>query len=246
MNLTVLGCYGPYPPAGGACSGYLLQEQGYSLLIDCGNGVLSRLQERLDFVDLDSVLLSHLHPDHYSDILIMRYGLAIARGSGRRREPLKIYAPPEPESDYERLPYKGNYSIEPVGPGQNFKLGPFNIETEPVVHAIPGIAIKIASATGTLVYSGDTEYFSGLEEFACGADLFLCEANYLDQDIKANLPNHLSASQAARAAAGAGVRRLLLTHHHPDRDRETTWAEASKYYPEVELAVERKTYSITP
>ncbi len=246
MHLTVLGCYGPYPPAGGACSGYLLQEEGYNLLIDCGNGVLSRLQEHLDFVNLNAVMLSHLHPDHYSDILIMRYGLVMARNSGRRSEPLKIYAPPEPESEYKRLPYKDNYSIEPVGPGQNFKLGPFNIETESVVHAIPGIAIKIGSASGTLVYSGDTEYFSGLKDFAFGADLFLCEANYLDPDIKANLPNHLSASQAAQIAAGAEVKRLLLTHQHPDRDRELTRIEARQYYPEVELAVESETYVIAP
>ncbi len=244
MHLTVLGCYGPYPPAGGACSGYLLQEQGYNLLIDCGNGVLSRLQEYLDFVELNAVMLSHLHPDHYSDILIMRYGLAIARNNGRRSEPLKIYAPPEPENDFERLFYKDHYSVEPIGPGQNFRLGPFNIQTDSVLHAIPGVAIKVESATGILVYSGDTEYYSGLEDFASGADFFLCEANYLDQDIKNSLPNHLSASQAARVAARAEVKRLLLTHQHPERDREITRTEAKKYYPDVELATERKSYII--
>jgi len=43
MQLALLGCYGPYPPAGGACSGYLVSEDGYNLLLDCGNGVMSRL-----------------------------------------------------------------------------------------------------------------------------------------------------------------------------------------------------------
>ncbi len=246
MHLTVVGCYGPYPPAGGACSGYLLREEGYNLLIDCGNGVLSSLQNHIDFRELNAVLLSHLHPDHYSDILIMRYGLVMARNSGRLSEPLKIYAPPEPEEDFERLPYKDVYAVQPIGPDQALELGPFNVETAAVVHAVPGVALRVKSASGTLVYSGDTEYFDGLESFAREADLFLCEANYQDLDITNNLANHISAAQAARAAASAGVKRLLLTHHHPDRDREVSRAEAEKYYPAVEMAVEGETYLLSP
>jgi len=244
MDLTVLGCHGPYPPAGGACSGYLIREEGISILIDCGNGVLSRLQQHLDFRDLDAVLLSHLHPDHYSDLMIMRYGLVMARNSGRRNDPLKIYAPPEPEAEYERLPYKEVYSVEPIGPDQVLQVGPFAIETGAVVHAVPGVCLRIRSASGTLVYSGDTEYFHGLEKFAAGADLFLCEANFQELDIMNNLANHTSASQAARAASSAEVKRLLLTHHHPDRDREVSRAEAEKYYPAVEMATEGETYVI--
>ncbi len=245
MQLTVLGCYGPYPPAGGACSGYLLREEGYSLLLDCGNGVLSRLQEHLDFRNLDAVLLSHLHPDHYSDIMVMRYGLAMARSSGIINKPLKIYAPPEPVEDFERLSYKDIYAVEPIGPDQVLKLGPFTIETGVVVHALPGVAVRISFQTGTMVYSGDTEFFPGLEPFVSGADLFLCEANYQEMDITNNLPNHISASQAARIAAGAGAKRLLLTHHHPDRDREVSRIEAMKYYSGVEMAVENETYVIS-
>ncbi len=246
MELTVLGCYGPYPPAGGACSGYLLREGDYNLLIECGNGVLSRLQEHIDFVDLDAILLSHLHPDHYSDLMIMRYGLVMARNGGERIDPLKIYVPPEPESEFASLPYKDVYLIEPVGPDQVFQLGPFTVETGAVVHAVPGVAVRIRSASGTMVYSGDTEYFQGLEYFAEKADLFLCEANFQEQDLTNNLPNHLSAAQAARSAAAAAAKRLLLTHHHPDRDQEVSRVEAEKYYPGVEMAVEGKTYKISP
>ncbi len=245
MQLTILGCYGPYPPAGGACSGYLLREEEYNLLIDCGNGVLSRLQEHIDFRDLNAVLLSHLHPDHYSDVMIMRYGLVMARNSGRLSEPLKIYAPPEPEEEFERLPYKDIYSVQPIGPDQALELGPFTIETTAVLHAVPGIALRIKSASGTLVYSGDTEYFQGLENFACEADLLLCEANYQDLDITNNLPNHISAGQAARTAASAQAKRLLLTHHHPGRDQDVSRVEAENHYPGVEMAVEGETYIIS-
>jgi len=65
MKLTVLGCYGPYPKARGACSGYLLESQDTKILIDCGNGVLSRLLEYCgNLNNIDAILISHLHPDH--------------------------------------------------------------------------------------------------------------------------------------------------------------------------------------
>jgi len=79
MKLTVLGCCGPYPAAGGACSGYLLEEDGYRVLIDCGNGVLSRLQQHLKSWELEAVLLSHLHFDHTADLMVLRYALDYAR-----------------------------------------------------------------------------------------------------------------------------------------------------------------------
>jgi len=242
MQLTVLGCFGPYPPAGGACSGYLVREAGFNLLIDCGNGVLSRLQQHIGFRELDAVLLSHLHADHYSDIMIMRYGLEMAYNLGLRSEPLPLYAPAEPAAEFERLPYKNAYLVNAVADGEELKLGPFTIKFKIGVHAVPSLAMRIEAQSGVLVYSADTEYYKGLEELARGADLFLCEANYLEADIDAGLPNHLSADQAARIASAAGVKKLLLTHHHPERDTAVSLAEAVKHFPTAELAREGKSY----
>ena len=244
MQLTVLGCYGPYPPAGGACSGYLVQEDDFNLLIDCGNGVLSRLQEYLLFWELDAVILSHLHADHYSDIMIMRYGLEMAYNHGLRSEPLPLYAPAEPAEEFERLPYKNAYLVNAVAEGEELKLGPFTIKFKAGVHAVPSLAMRMQAQSGTLTYSGDTEYYSGLEALALGADIFLCEANYFEADIEAGLPNHLSADQAAQIASSAGVKNLLLTHHHPERDTAVLLTEAVKYFPTAELAREGKSYII--
>jgi len=244
LKLTVLGCYGPFPPGGGACSGYLLQESDFNLLIDCGNGVLSRLQEHLDYQKLDAVILSHLHPDHVSDIMIMRYGLVIALKEGLRSRPLQLYAPTEPVSEFDRLPYKDCYEVKALQEGVSLQIGPFSIQNRLGLHAIPSMALRINSREGTLVYSGDTEYNRSLEKLAGDADLFLCEANYQDQDLQKGLPNHLSASQAAKLAAGAGAKRLLLTHHHPEKDQAVSLVEAKKYYPEAELACEGEKYII--
>jgi ribonuclease BN (tRNA processing enzyme) len=244
VQLTILGCFGPYPPAGGACSGYLVQDNGYNLLIDCGNGVLSRLQEHLKFWQLNAVILSHLHADHYSDIMIMRYGLEIAHKNGLLSEPLLLFAPSEPAAEFDRLPYKNAYSVRSLAGGDELKLGPFTVRTIFGQHAAPSLALRIKSGPKTLVYSGDTEYFEGLAEFASGADLFLCEANYLIKDIEAGLVNHLSSAQAARLAAAAGVKKLLLTHHHPERNRGISLAEAVEVFPAAEPAGEGEVYNI--
>ena len=238
MQLSILGCYGPYPPAGGACSGYLLQENGCSILLDCGNGVLSRLQNYLAFWQLDAVLLSHLHADHFSDIMIMRYGLEMVYNRGSRSEPLPLYAPADPVSEFERLPYKNAYNVMSIADREEIIIGPFRISFRAGIHAVPSLSMRIESPSAILVYSGDTEYYRGLEDLAACADLFLCEANYSEADLDAGLPNHLSAAQAAKIAAKAKVKRLMLTHHHPERNPGLSLAAAAKHYPDVELAAE--------
>lgn len=244
MELTVLGCYGPYPAAGGACSGYLLQEEGCRVLLDCGNGVLSRLQQQVSFKSLDAVVVSHLHSDHMADLLIMRYGLDMALARGERAEPLPLYAPPEPAAEYERLPYKNAYRLEPLNPSQPLQLGPFQFTFQQTVHALPCLAMRVESGRGILVYSGDTEYFPELATFVRGADLFLCEANFQNEDMAQNPPNHLSAAQAAQIAAEAGVGRLLLTHLHPERERSLSLREAEVYFKDVEAALEGARYPL--
>lgn len=243
MQLTVLGCYGPYPPAGGACSGYLVQEEGCNILLDCGNGVLSRLQEFIAFQDLNAVLLSHLHADHISDLMIMRYGLMLSRKGDQVDQPLPVYTPQEPAEDFNRLPYKSAYDVRALDELSAFKIGPFKVTVSAGVHAVPVFGFRLESSSGILVYSGDTEMNQNLGSFAAGADLFLCEANYLEDDIAAGLPNHLSAAQAATVAAAAGVKKLVLTHLHPERSGTLCLAEAQKQYPAAELAQELYTYS---
>lgn len=244
MLLTVLGCHGPYPPAGGACSGYLLQENGFNLLLDCGNGVLSRLQEHLSFLDLHAVLLTHLHADHFSDVLIMRYGLDKAYREGRMSEPLALYAPPGPVEDYSRLPYKNAYRVQALSPGEDLTLGPFGIFTCPAFHPVPTLALRIESASGNLFFSGDSGYDPALACFAAGVDLFLCEANYLHVDLEREAPIHMSAAQAADLAVMAGCGKLVLTHHHPENTLEDSKKEAEDIYPGVLMARESQVFTL--
>lgn len=244
MELTVLGCYGPYPAAGGACSGYLLEEDGCRVLLDCGNGVLSRLQQYMSFKELEAILVSHLHSDHIADLLIMRYGLEMALHREERKEPLPLYAPPQPAGEYERLSYKSAYRLEALSASQPLKIGPFHFTFHETLHALPCLAMRVETRRGTLVYSGDTEYYPGLAVFARGANLFLCEANFQNEDMAQGPPNHLSASQAAQIAAEAEVGRLLLTHLHPERERSVSLQEAEVHFQAVEAALEGVRYPV--
>lgn len=244
MQLTVLGCHGPYPPAGGSCSGYLVDYNGCRILLDCGNGVLSRLQHNLKLWELDAIILSHLHADHLSDIMVLRYGLEKAYQDRLRKKPLRLYAPPGPATEFERLHYKNAYKVIPLEPGRDIEIGPFAIETTYGAHSVPALAMRIRTASSQMVYTGDTEYIDCLSAFSKGTDLLLCDANYLEQDIENGLPNHMSAAQAAALAASAGVKKLLLTHHYPGRDPAVSLAEAFKYFPEAAVAVEGRIYMI--
>lgn len=245
MQLTVLGCYGPYPATGGACSGYLLEEGGCRILIDCGSGVLSRLQRHARPWELEAVLLSHLHSDHTADLMVMRYALDHAQSQGLlRRGSLPLYSPPEPADEAKRLLYRDLFELISLSPRQPLQIGPFHFTFTETIHSLPCLAMRIETEKGSLVYSGDTEYFEGLIEFSGGADLFLCEANFQEEDMARSPSNHLSAAGAARIAARAGVKRLLLTHLHPERRPAVSLEEAREHYPRAELAREGETYRL--
>ncbi|NLL59093.1 MAG: MBL fold metallo-hydrolase [Firmicutes bacterium] len=245
MKLIVLGKYGPFPPAGGACSGYLLEHEGFYVLLDCGNGVLSRLQKFTGIDKLGAVILSHLHSDHISDLFILRYALQMERERGLNDTPLLLIAPEEPAEDYARLAYKNVFKIEPIRPEKMIDVGPFRFSFLRTVHTIPCFAVSVSlHGTKKLVYSADTEYFQEFVPFADNADLLLCESNFLTEDLCKGAKNHLSASQAAAIACEAGVQTLLLTHLLPFKNKKDYLDEASEFFKNVFTAEEGTVYNI--
>src|SRR4051794_26713396 len=87
MKVTVLGKSPSWQDAGGACSGYLVEEAGTTLLLDCGNGVFGKLRRHVDYVDVDAVILSHLHADHFLDLVPYSYALTYAP----RQQPVPVH-----------------------------------------------------------------------------------------------------------------------------------------------------------
>jgi ribonuclease BN (tRNA processing enzyme) len=245
MKLTVLGNYGPYPKAGGACSGFLVDSGEAKVLLDCGNGVLSRLLLYIDLQDLDAVILSHLHSDHMSDVMILRYAANVLQLKGQLKSPIKVYAPAEPLEEFERLRFNNAIELIEIKDTSKLNIKNLNIRFKEVEHGYKNYAVSLEQGSKKFVYSGDTNSIEELMNFSKGADLLLCEAGLLERDEKCIRAMHLTAKEAGEVATMAGVKRLLLTHFLPDIKVENYMREASSVYSGImEIAGENKSYFI--
>ena len=227
MKLHVIGCHGPYPVAGGCTSGYLVEHGGKALLMDCGAGVMGRLMKLWDPAALEGVLLSHLHFDHASDLLVMRYYLEIVGKT------LPVYVPPEDDSPFRALLTAPAFDVRPY-PAQLDIMG-LNITTLPVRHPVPCRAIRLWDGEKALVFTGDTNDCGGLSEFARHASVLLADAAFLTEEWTDQKP-HMSAAGAARLALEAEAQALYLTHLPVKHAPETLVQEARALFPNVRAA----------
>ncbi|SHH96964.1 Ribonuclease BN, tRNA processing enzyme [Sporobacter termitidis DSM 10068] len=235
MTLTIIGFYGAYPPPNGATSGYLIEDGDTKVLLDCGSGVLSKLQERVALSALDGVVLTHYHPDHCADLGCLQYAAMIDTQLGRRGKDFSAWGPGE-LSRLTYAPYCRGYSYEEA---PAFKIGSLTFTVSRNIHDVTCYAVKVADARGaTLVYSGDTGYSPALAEFSHGVDCLICEASFYKEQA-GRAAHHLTAAQAGRIAAAAEVRRLVLTHlpHFGELEQLTIQAE-EVYNGSVALATQ--------
>lgn len=208
MKCTVIGSFGAYPEAHNPASGYLIEENNTKILLDCGSGVLSRLQEQLPLYELDAAVLSHYHSDHCADLGCLQYAVMIDKQLGRRTKSFSAWGP----GDVPRLAYKEFCTGRSYLEHSFFQIGEVTFETCRNGHDIPSFALKITGKSGkTLVYSGDTGYYAGLADFARDADFFLCEASFYEYQ-RGFSGEHLTSAEAGEIAEQAGVKRLILTH----------------------------------
>lgn len=245
MKITVLGNSGPYPRAGSACSGYLLETDKFKILIDCGNGTLSRLLGIIGSLnELDAIILSHLHSDHISDIMVMRYALGINQAKGTISRSIPLYAPKDPEDIYKKLQFKNAFIQNEIKQNSILTFGDMKITFKLMLHPIKTYGVIVEKSGKKFVYTADTKYCDSLTQMAKGTDLLLCECNLLEKD-RTEDAYHLSAKQVGRTATDSGVKKLLLTHIWPEYDTDDVLNEAKENFSgDVEIAEELKIYEI--
>jgi ribonuclease BN (tRNA processing enzyme) len=253
MKLTILGKWSPYPPAGGACPGYLVDADGTRVLLDCGSGVAGSLHRFCTVFDLDAVVISHLHPDHFTDIYPLRNELAFGRMPVLSAPPMMLFAPADAlerlagvmAGEASRREFTSGFTLHPLEDGRG-QVGGLQLRFVRTSHPTACHAVEVRSGARRLVYSADTGPSAEVERLAAGCDLFLCENTLLEGDeaLVAEL-GHLTARMAGAMASRAGVRRLLLTHFFTPRHAvKDSLAAAAKEFGAVEAAEEGVTYEV--
>ena len=265
MEVKLLGTVSPYCKDEKNCPGYLVTNGKEKILLDCGNGVTRNLKLPDDLENL-TIIISHLHKDHYGDLLTLGYASYVFHNLGYLPNRIKVYIP-EPDMytvsegytddegwgasrlikkaliDYEFLQKFGEeqyFEFITYDENTELEIEELNITFAKNPHQINTYSTKIVDKNKTFVYSGDTGYNgNSLVRFAEDADILLCEATFLRGQTRTT-DNHLYAYEAATIAKDANVRQLVLTHFFPEIEREDYVKEAKTIFENTTYAEEGK------
>ena len=238
MRLTVLGSGTGWPRKKRNAPGYLVETGKYTLLLDFGPGILRRLVElERELNEPDIIFISHWHPDHVADLVPYLFATRYRLGF-RREKPVRLISAAGFRDFYRALreafgswiePPEGLLEIVERPRGEKARLGFPNLDilTAPARHNPESLAVRIETEGRSLVYTGDTEYAPGVVELASEADLMICECAAPEESP---VKGHSTPSVAARMAAEAGVKRLLLSHFYPPCDEADLITPARKYF----------------
>jgi ribonuclease BN (tRNA processing enzyme) len=248
VQLTIIGCSGSFPGPGSAASCYLVEAEGFRLLVDLGNGALGALQRHVGLSEIDAICVSHLHADHCLDLCC--YSVALTYDPEGPRPRIPVYGPSQAAVRLGRAlsadPAAADarsgagvghgmtdaFSFAEITPGL-MEIGPLRITAALMNHPVETFGFRIEHAGRVLAYSADTGQTGALETLARDADVLLCEASFLEPaDGAPALPEglHLTARQAGRYAAAAGAGQLVLTHLIPWTDKSAALDEAGRVF----------------
>jgi ribonuclease BN (tRNA processing enzyme) len=238
VRITVLGKSPSWQDAGGACSGYLVEEAGTFLLLDCGNGVFSKLRRYRDYVAVDAVVISHLHADHFLDLVPYAYALTYAPrqqpvavdrwpGTARPARPM-LLAPRGARETFRRIVgawgaeglIDNAFDIYEYAPGEELTVGTMSLRFHAVPHWLPTCAVgvrPIADGSGRFTYGADSAPTDELVRFAAGSDLLMIEAT-LPRPERDGVRGHLTPAEAGEHGSRAKVGRLVITHFSEERN----------------------------
>ena len=183
VRITVIGCSGSFPGPDGPASCYLLEAEGFRLLLDLGNGAVGALQRHASLDSIDAVCLSHHHADHCLDVC--PFWVARTYGPDGRLPRIPVYGP---EGTARRMAQAYGLDESPgmeeafdfvtLEPGKR-QIGPFQITLAHMNHPVETFGFRVEQAGRALAYSADTGTCPALVELASQVDVLLCEASFL-------------------------------------------------------------------
>jgi ribonuclease BN (tRNA processing enzyme) len=248
MRLTVVGCAPAWTQrVGRASSCYLLEHDGGAVVLDMGQGSFSALGQYRDVRQIDGVLISHLHADHLVDLVPLRHFVSYEAPDTR----IRLHGPLELRRRFDAFQAQPDFlRVLPGDPlaSDSFELAGLSVEARLVTHIPHSFGFRLAPSDGSgpgLVYSGDCAQPRDLLPLVRAGDTLLSEAAFGAGDTfgpgsaSGDEPSgavHMTAAQAAWAAAESGAARLVLTHIL-DRNDEAAARDAAAEVFDGELLV---------
>ncbi len=214
MRLDIVGAGPAYTDRAGATgAAYLLRAGSTAVLLDLGQGSFPRLAGLLDPGDLDAVLVSHLHPDHFIDLVSLRHFLRWGPKAPRR---VRVIGPDGLSDRLDALHDEPGFTratldVETLSEGR-VGIGALTVQVAPVTHHAPSFGFRVAQGTEPgLVYSGDCGRGADLEPLIRPGDTLLAEVSFGPGPVPADAA-HLDGPSVGALAARTGVASVLLTH----------------------------------
>ncbi len=237
LTVTVLGCSGSYAAPDNPCTGYLVRSDSAAVLLDCGPGTLGPLQEAIDLAEVSAIVATHCHPDHWLELPVIRnvFIWFVPRSD------VPVYGTAETRAMDRAITVMRSGRTDPlawtvIDPSSEVTIGDQRWSFALTDHPVETLAVRVDSGGRSFAFSSDTGPGWDFRSLGEGIHLAMCDASHSRDHEEEGIP-HMSARQAARAAAVAGAGRLVLTHLAPGCDPDAQLAEASEVFDgEVDVA----------
>ena len=237
LTVTVLGCSGSYAAPDNPCTGYLVRSGSAAVLLDCGPGTLGPLQEAIDLAEVSAIVATHCHPDHWLELPVIRnvFIWFVPRSD------VPVYGTAETRAMDRAITVMRSGRTDPlawtvIDPSSEVTIGDQRWSFALTDHPVETLAVRVDSGGRSFAFSSDTGPGWDFRSLGEGIHLAMCDASHSRDHEEEGIP-HMSARQAARAAAVAGAGRLVLTHLAPGCDPDAQLAEASEVFDgEVDVA----------
>lgn len=232
LQLDVLGAGPAYTDRlGSAGAAYLLRSGGTAILLDLGQGAFPRLAAQLEPSTVDAVFVSHLHPDHFIDLIALRHYLRWQFSPARR---VRVIAADGLARRLDTLHDEPGFAsvsldIEPLTVGR-LTVGDITVEAARVTHTRDSHAFRVTATDGPgLVYSGDCGRAEDLDPLIRPGDALLCEVSFGAGPVPSDA-GHLDGPAVGRLAARTAAGRVLLTHLQMGFDPGATIESVKRAY----------------
>ena len=237
LTVTVLGCSGSYAAPGNPCTGYLVRSDGASVLLDCGPGTLGPLQEAMDLAELSAIVTTHCHPDHWLELPVIRnVFIWFVPRSG-----VPVYGTAETRAMDRAITVMRSGKSDPlawtvIDASSDVAIGDQRWSFALTDHPVETLAARVDAGGRSFAFSSDTGPGWDFRTLGVGIHVAMCDASHGREHEGEGIP-HMSAREAAAAAAAARAERLVLTHLAPGCDPDAQLAEASAVFDgDVEVA----------